>query len=134
MNTLTDAYGISEQLADILERKGPDGVLSEMPDEWMEDLALVGSPEEVAAKMNRWLDGSVDSICIMFPDVEMERRTTVLVAEEVIPIVQAASPRGRDQDTGDLTKMSGARLVSPWTIFGFLDWNTTTVPSPESTE
>ena len=28
VNTLTDAYGISEQLADILERKGPDGVLS----------------------------------------------------------------------------------------------------------
>ena len=51
----------------------------------------MGSPEEVAAKINRWLDGSVDSICIMFPDVEMERRTTVLVAEEVIPIVQAAS-------------------------------------------
>lgn len=91
VNTLTDAYGISEQLADIMERKGPDGVLSEMPDEWLEDLALVGSPEEVAAKMNRWLDGSVDSICIMFPDVEMERRTTVLVAEEVIPIVRAAS-------------------------------------------
>ena len=87
INTLTDAYGISDQLAAILERSGPDGVAAEMPDAWLEDLTLVGTPAEVAAKMNRWLDGGVDSICIFFPDEEMEQRTTVLVAEEVIPRV-----------------------------------------------
>jgi alkanesulfonate monooxygenase SsuD/methylene tetrahydromethanopterin reductase-like flavin-dependent oxidoreductase (luciferase family) len=93
VNTLTDAYGISDQLTAILERSGPEGVAAEMPDEWLEDLTLVGTPTEVAVKMNRWLDGGVDSICIFFPDEEMERRTTVLVAEEVIPIVKESAGR-----------------------------------------
>ena len=51
VNTMTDAYGISDQLAALLERHGPDGVAAAMPDEWLEDLTLVGTPAEVAAKM-----------------------------------------------------------------------------------
>jgi 5,10-methylenetetrahydromethanopterin reductase len=89
VNTMTDAYGISDQLARILEEHGPDGVAAEMPDDWLEDLALVGTPTEVAAKMRRWLDGGLDSITIFFPDEGMERQTTVLVAEQVIPILTA---------------------------------------------
>ena len=92
VNTMTDAYGISDQLAAMLERGGPDGVAAEMPDEWLEDLTLVGTPAEVAAKMGRWLDGGVDSIWIFFPDEEMEQRTTVLVAEEVIPGIRRDPP------------------------------------------
>lgn len=87
VNTMTDAYGISDHLTALLEEHGADGLAAAMPDEWLEDLTLVGTPDEVAAKMNRWLDGGVDTITIFFPDEEMERRTTVLVAERVIPQV-----------------------------------------------
>ncbi len=87
VNTMTDAYGISDQLAAILAEHGPGGVEAAMPDEWLEDLTLVGTPREVAAKMKRWLDGGVDTITIFFPDEEMERQTTQLVADEVIPLV-----------------------------------------------
>ena len=85
INTMTDAYGISDQLTAIIERTGPDGVAEEMPDEWIEDLTLTGTPAEVTAKMRRWLDGGVDSICIFLPDEELEAQTIRLVAEEVIP-------------------------------------------------
>jgi 5,10-methylenetetrahydromethanopterin reductase len=87
INILTDVYGISEQLTAILERGGPDAVAPEMPDAWLEDLALVGTPVEVAEKMNRWLDAGLDSICIFLPDAELEDDTLRLVAEEVIPLV-----------------------------------------------
>jgi 5,10-methylenetetrahydromethanopterin reductase len=84
-NTMTDAYGISDQLRDLIDRLGPAGIESEMPEEWLEDLALVGSPEEVQLKMRAWLDAGLDSICIFFPDPELEEQTIHLVAESVIP-------------------------------------------------
>lgn len=84
-NTMTDAYGISDRLRDMIDRLGPDGIDAEMPDQWLEDLALVGSPAEVEAKMRAWLDAGLDSICIFFPDPDLEQQTIELVAEQVIP-------------------------------------------------
>ena len=84
-NAMTDAYGISDQLRDMVERLGADGIAAEMPDEWLEDLTLVGSPSEVEAKMRTWLDAGLDSICIFFPDAELEEQTIQLVAESLIP-------------------------------------------------
>lgn len=46
MNTFR-AYGISDQLPSIVDRGGAAAVEAEMPDQWLEDLALVGTPEEV---------------------------------------------------------------------------------------
>jgi alkanesulfonate monooxygenase SsuD/methylene tetrahydromethanopterin reductase-like flavin-dependent oxidoreductase (luciferase family) len=90
VNTLTDAYGISGQVTEILERGGPDAMAAEMPDQWLEDLTLVGSPGEVVEKMRRWLAAGIDSICIFLPDEELERATLELVAAEVIPALRGA--------------------------------------------
>jgi len=84
-NTMTDAYGISDTLRDMIERLGADGIAAEMPEEWLEELALVGSPGEVEKKMRAWLDAGLDSICIFFPDAELEEQTIRLVAEHIIP-------------------------------------------------
>ena len=88
VNTLTDAYGISEQVTEILERGGPDAMSAEMPDQWLEDLALVGDPGEVVEKVRRWLAAGIDSICVFLPDEELERATLELVAAEVIPALR----------------------------------------------
>ena len=87
-NAMTDAYGITDDLAAMIERGGPEGVTAEMPDEWMEDLALVGTPDEVAANAHRWLDAGLDSICVFNPDDALEQRTLDLVAEHVIPALR----------------------------------------------
>jgi 5,10-methylenetetrahydromethanopterin reductase len=88
VNTLTDAYGISDQVTEILERGGPEAMEAEMPGEWLEDLTLVGTPAEVVDKIGRWLDAGVDSICIFLPDEELERATIELVAAEVVPALR----------------------------------------------
>jgi 5,10-methylenetetrahydromethanopterin reductase len=85
VNTLTDAYGISDQVTELIERGGPEAIEAEMPDEWLEDLTLVGTPAEVVTKIHRWLEAGIDSICIFLPDEELERATIELVAAEVIP-------------------------------------------------
>jgi 5,10-methylenetetrahydromethanopterin reductase len=88
VNTMTDAYGISDQLRSLIAEGGEQAVLAGMPDEWLEDLALVGTPREVAAKMRAWLDAGLDAICIFQPDESLEQRTLQLVGEEVIPLVR----------------------------------------------
>jgi alkanesulfonate monooxygenase SsuD/methylene tetrahydromethanopterin reductase-like flavin-dependent oxidoreductase (luciferase family) len=82
---MTDAYGISDQLTALIERHGAEAVADEMPDEWLEDLTLVGTPAEVVVKMRRWLEGGLDAICIFWPDPELEDSTFRHVAEQVIP-------------------------------------------------
>jgi 5,10-methylenetetrahydromethanopterin reductase len=85
VNILTDAYGISAEVTEILARGGPEAMAAEMPDAWLEDLTLVGTPAEVVEKIRGWLATGIDSICIFLPDDELERDTLELVAEEVIP-------------------------------------------------
>jgi alkanesulfonate monooxygenase SsuD/methylene tetrahydromethanopterin reductase-like flavin-dependent oxidoreductase (luciferase family) len=85
VNTMTDAYGISDELAAMIERGGEEAVTAGMPDEWLEDLTLTGSPDEVVAKIRWWLEAGLDSICIFNPDPELEERTIALVASDVIP-------------------------------------------------
>jgi 5,10-methylenetetrahydromethanopterin reductase len=85
VNTMTDAYGISDELAAMIERGGAEAVTAGMPDEWLEDLTLTGSPDEVTAKIRWWLDAGLDSVCIFNPDPELEERTIALVASDVIP-------------------------------------------------
>lgn len=83
MSTIT-VYGIADQLADMVRRGGADAVAEEMPDSWLDDLALIGTPQEVVDKVNRWVAAGIDAIAIFLPH-ESERETLELVAQEVIP-------------------------------------------------
>jgi alkanesulfonate monooxygenase SsuD/methylene tetrahydromethanopterin reductase-like flavin-dependent oxidoreductase (luciferase family) len=91
INTMTDAYGISDRLAELIDEGGEEAVMAGMPDEWLEDLALVGTPREVADKMIAWLEAGLDAICIFQPDESLEERTLQLVGEEVIPLVRSGA-------------------------------------------
>jgi alkanesulfonate monooxygenase SsuD/methylene tetrahydromethanopterin reductase-like flavin-dependent oxidoreductase (luciferase family) len=84
VNVLSDAYGISDELSSMLERGGESVILEEMPDRWVQDLMLVGTPEMVAEQVRSWVDAGIDSIAMFLPH-ESERDVLTLVAEEVIP-------------------------------------------------
>jgi alkanesulfonate monooxygenase SsuD/methylene tetrahydromethanopterin reductase-like flavin-dependent oxidoreductase (luciferase family) len=67
VNMLTDAYGISEELTAMLaDGGGADAVERAMPDQWVEDLAVAGEPDECAEKVRRLLDAGSDSV-VLFP-------------------------------------------------------------------
>jgi 5,10-methylenetetrahydromethanopterin reductase len=85
MSTVT-LYGISDELTEMVERGGAEAVAAAMPDQWLEDLALVGTPREVADKVLGWVAVGIDAIAIFLPH-ESERDTLTLVAEEVVPLV-----------------------------------------------
>lgn len=83
---ITDLYGISEQLAQMIARGGADAVAHEMPQAWIEDMTIAGTPEECAAKMRAFLNAGADAL-LLFPleAMEMARFT----AAEVFPLLQA---------------------------------------------
>lgn len=84
VNVLSDAYGISDQLQAMLDRGGEHVIVDEMPDRWIEDLMLVGTPAEVIAQVEAWLEAGIGSIAMFLPHAA-EPDTLELVAREVIP-------------------------------------------------
>lgn len=85
MSTVTQ-YGIGEELTHMVSRGGAEVVAREMPEQWLEDLALVGTPREVADRVLRWVAAGIDAIAVFNPHPS-ERDTLTLLAEEVIPLV-----------------------------------------------
>jgi alkanesulfonate monooxygenase SsuD/methylene tetrahydromethanopterin reductase-like flavin-dependent oxidoreductase (luciferase family) len=85
MSTVT-RYGISDELKAMVSEGGTDVVVREMPDQWIDDLALVGTPREVADKVLRWVDAGIDAIAVFLPHPS-EPDTLTLLAQEVIPLV-----------------------------------------------
>ena len=65
-NALTDAYGISDELEAMLVAGGAATVEREMPDQWLDDLAVAGDPDECAEKIRRLLDAGADTV-VLFP-------------------------------------------------------------------
>jgi alkanesulfonate monooxygenase SsuD/methylene tetrahydromethanopterin reductase-like flavin-dependent oxidoreductase (luciferase family) len=83
-NAMTDAYGISEQTVE-LAKGGPPAFEREMPDEWLDDLAIGGDPDQVVTKIRRFLDAGADSV-VLFPYPPARALEQVeLVAAEVLP-------------------------------------------------
>jgi alkanesulfonate monooxygenase SsuD/methylene tetrahydromethanopterin reductase-like flavin-dependent oxidoreductase (luciferase family) len=82
-NALTDAYGISDELTAMLAG-GAEAVAREMPDEWIDDLAVAGEPDECADKIRRLLDSGSDSV-VLFPLGENPETIVRAVAADVLP-------------------------------------------------
>lgn len=85
MSTVT-RYGIGDELTEMVSRGGTEVVAKEMPDQWLDDLALVGTPREVADRVLSWVSAGIDVITVFLPHPS-ERDTLALLAEEVIPLV-----------------------------------------------
>jgi 5,10-methylenetetrahydromethanopterin reductase len=65
-NALTDVAGISDDLLEMSARGGAETVDAEMPDWWVEELTVSGTPDEVTEKVNRLFDAGADSVSL-FP-------------------------------------------------------------------
>jgi len=84
-NALSDVYGISDELNGLVAAGGYDAVLAGMPDRWVDDLTIAGTPAECAAKIKGFYDAGADSVAL-FP-VATDRVDDIvrLTAGEVMP-------------------------------------------------
>jgi alkanesulfonate monooxygenase SsuD/methylene tetrahydromethanopterin reductase-like flavin-dependent oxidoreductase (luciferase family) len=83
-NAMTDAFGISAELTEMLARGGRELVEREMPERWLDELAIAGDPEECAVRIRAYLEAGADSVAL-FP-MPSERATELvrLAASEVL--------------------------------------------------
>jgi alkanesulfonate monooxygenase SsuD/methylene tetrahydromethanopterin reductase-like flavin-dependent oxidoreductase (luciferase family) len=87
-NALTDAYGISDELADMLSRGGEDLVAATMPERWIRDLAIAGDPAWCADRIRSYHQAGADSVAIFpMPSDETERLVEITAAE-VLPLLR----------------------------------------------
>lgn len=84
-NALTDAAGISAELERLLARGGHDAVAAGMPDWWVEDLTICGTPSECAEGIQRFYDAGADSVALFPMPSSDAQRMTKLTADEVLP-------------------------------------------------
>lgn len=89
-NALTDAYGISDRLREILAGGGLAELERVMPDRWVDDLALAGTPDQVLTRIRQLLAAGADCIGLLPVPVEHAERTIRLVAEQVLPSLGAS--------------------------------------------
>lgn len=84
-NALSEVYGIQPQLEEMVGRGGADLVAREMPDQWLEDLAVAGDPDEAAAKIRSLLEAGSDSVGLWLFPLDRGEEILELTAREVLP-------------------------------------------------
>jgi 5,10-methylenetetrahydromethanopterin reductase len=86
-STLVSALGIADQLHELL-KGGSEALVSGMPDAWMEDLAIAGTPTECAEKIKRLLAAGSDTVELFPAPPERAAEHISLAAELVLPLVE----------------------------------------------
>ncbi len=85
-NALTDAYGVSEELEAMLERGGGAAAVErEMPERWLDELAVAGEPDECAEKIRRLLEAGSDSVALFPLAGEAPEAIVRAVADDLLP-------------------------------------------------
>lgn len=84
---LTGVYDANETLISLLEAGGVEALARDMPDSWVEDLAIVGNPGECTEKIEKLLDAGATSVVLFPTDPSRARETLALAASSVLPKV-----------------------------------------------
>lgn len=84
-NAITEAYGISEELRTLIADGGFERVLQEMPDSWVEDLAVAGDPDECVSKIRALFDAGADRVALFPTPAENAAATVNALAAHVLP-------------------------------------------------
>jgi 5,10-methylenetetrahydromethanopterin reductase len=84
-NGLTDVYGISDQMDALVKQGGYEAILQGMPEQWVEDLTIAGTPEECAAKISAFYAAGADSVALFPVATDRTEEIIRLTADQVLP-------------------------------------------------
>ena len=84
-NALSKVYGIADEVQDMVSRGGAPIISREMPDRWLEDLAIAGDPEECAEKLQTFLNAGSDMIGLWLFPTDRGEEIAEITAREVLP-------------------------------------------------
>jgi alkanesulfonate monooxygenase SsuD/methylene tetrahydromethanopterin reductase-like flavin-dependent oxidoreductase (luciferase family) len=84
-SALGQVFGIQDELTAMLKAGGPEAVARDMPDEWLDGLAVSGDPEECAELLRQRLDAGSDSVGLWLFPADRADEVARLTAKEVLP-------------------------------------------------
>lgn len=82
---LTGAVGINDQVAALIAAGGLDSLQADMPDEWIDSLAIAGTPDEAARRIGAYWDAGADSVILSPQPASETEEQLKLIAAEVMP-------------------------------------------------
>ena len=82
-SSLIKVLGIRDQLLE-LAAGGPEALAAGLPEDWVDDYAVVGDPAECAQKIQKLIDAGSDTV-ELFPVPERATEYTQLAGEQVLP-------------------------------------------------
>lgn len=78
--------GITEELGEMVGRGGAGVVEEEMPDEWLDQLAIVGNPDECAAAIARLGEAGADTV-VLVPSTDRLEKDLDSIECELLPVI-----------------------------------------------
>lgn len=79
-------FGIREEVVQMVRRGGVREVEEKMPDEWLDQLAVVGTPEECAAAIDRLGEAGADSV-VLVPSIDQPEEDLEDMTNELLPLL-----------------------------------------------
>lgn len=87
-NVQLAALPYSDDIDAMIQQGGADALYSDMPDEWLDDLAITGSPENGAASVARLAEAGADAV-ILVPPVGTDYDAWLeTVGTELLPLLR----------------------------------------------
>lgn len=83
-NPLTTPYGYNDRIAELLEQ-GADTMAAELPEEWIDTLAVAGDPDEVAARITALRAAGATSVVLSPVNADSALDELELAASAVLP-------------------------------------------------
>lgn len=83
-NPLTGAFGYNDKVAELLENK-PGSLAEELPEEWIDTLAVAGDPDDAARRITELRSAGATSVVLSPVVAETADAELELVASDVLP-------------------------------------------------
>jgi len=86
-SALTDVHGTSDQLRDILSRGGYEALVRDMPESWIDDLTIAGTPQDCADEIRSYFAAGADSVALFPMPSDRVDEQVRLTGEAVLPLL-----------------------------------------------
>lgn len=88
VNAMTDVEGISDRLSSMIQRGGADLVASEMPESWIDDLSVCGTPDDCAARVQALYEAGADSVALFPVSPASTSSMARITADRLLPLLR----------------------------------------------
>lgn len=85
-NLMTDSVGLTAEIDDFVKTRGVERLSDEMPDSWIDKMAVVGTPRECADRIEELIDAGSDNIGLFPVPYSQSIELLRIAGEKLLPL------------------------------------------------